>query len=99
MACLGCEVRDADLKAVRLRADFEIEKARDHAREQYLRFCDLYPALLTVMRAITNGHPVGHDAVIQAKRALKRVHVGEVPQGNVDLSCNCTPCSRKRKAT
>jgi hypothetical protein len=79
MACSGCEILDAELKAAHLRADFETEKARNHAREQYLRFCDLYPALLTVMRAIENGHPVGHDAVLQARRALRRAHVGEVP--------------------
>lgn len=62
------------------------------SNSEYLRFCDLYPALLTVMRAIENGHPVGHDAVMRARRALRTANSGKQP----DTACHCTACNARR---
>lgn len=54
---------------------------------------DFYSVLARITRAILNGHPVGHDAVMSARRVLKIANGGKLP----DLSCNCTPCAIRRR--
>ena len=68
-----------------------LERALEASRDD---IDDLYACLVRIVRMVSNGHPAGHDAIVAAKRVIRRVNGGV----DADYTCRCTPCALARKA-
>lgn len=60
---------------------------------------NLFNALERIMRAVENGHPVGHDAVILGRRALKRAAKSNSVSHWAILTCSCSVCRIEKQET